>query len=47
MLSSSDIERMKQFLREDWVSETQMPFVIEQIVSFVSIGYESFTKNKE
>lgn len=47
MLSSSDIEQIKQFLREDWVNETQMSFTIEQIVSFVSIGYENFIKNKE
>lgn len=46
MLSGSDIEQVKQFLREDWINETQMLFIIEQIVSFVSCGYESFLERK-
>ncbi|EKD44189.1 MAG: hypothetical protein ACD_71C00218G0014 [uncultured bacterium (gcode 4)] len=46
MLTSKDIEQVKQFLREDWMNETQMPFVIEQIISFVSSGYESFLENQ-
>ena len=29
MLTSKDIEQVKQFLREDWMNETQMPFVLE------------------
>ncbi len=46
MLSKTDIEQVKEFLREDWINECQMPFIIEQIVSFVSFGYESFITNK-
>ncbi|MDD2916353.1 MAG: hypothetical protein PHH70_00715 [Candidatus Gracilibacteria bacterium] len=46
MLSNSQIENTKHLLRDAGVQEDQLSFFIEQIISFVAIGYEQFIKKK-
>ncbi|EKD29786.1 MAG: hypothetical protein ACD_78C00274G0013 [uncultured bacterium (gcode 4)] len=46
MLTSGQIEHVKCFLREDWVAEEQLLFVVEQLISFTAVGYECFTRDR-
>jgi hypothetical protein len=46
MLTISQMEHVKCFLRQDWMTEEQLSFVVEQIICFTATGYECFIQEK-
>ena len=45
MLLKNQIDHIRELLKEDWMQEDQMDFIICQIISLVSNCYDSHIKN--
>ncbi|EKE28204.1 MAG: hypothetical protein ACD_3C00086G0048 [uncultured bacterium (gcode 4)] len=44
MLTKNQIEHIKKLLKEDWIQEDQMDIVFGQLISFISVCYDSYIK---